>query len=134
MQIIFYFLVPWSAVNLVDFFIIRKGQYAIREIFNPRGMYGRLGWRGLTAYFVTVAIMVPFFSTPIFTGPVASAISGADLSVLVGIPVAAILYYVLASGVDRKTELATVAASNADLEKEFALAEVAAPEAPGPER
>ena len=126
--LIFYFLVPWSAVNLVDFFIIRRGQYAIREIFNPRGMYGRWGWRGLTAYFVTVAVMIPFFSTPIFTGPVANALSGADLSVLVGLPVAAVLYYALARGVDRTAELELVRSSNADLEKEFALAEVAGPE------
>jgi len=126
--LIFYFLIPWSAVNLVDFFIIRRGQYAIREIFNPRGMYGRWGWRGLTAYFVTVAIMIPFFSTPIFTGPIANALSGADVSVLVGLPIAAILYYVLARGVDRTAELATVQRSNAELEKEFALAEVAGPE------
>jgi purine-cytosine permease-like protein len=126
--LIFYFLIPWSAVNLVDFFIIRRGQYAIREIFNPRGMYGRWGWRGLTAYFVTVAIMIPFFSTPIFTGPIANALSGADLSVLVGLPIAAILYYALARGVDRTAELATVQRSNAELEQEFALAQVAGPE------
>lgn len=126
--LIFYFIIPWSAINLVDFFIIRKGQYAIREIFNPRGMYGRWGWRGMTAYFVTMVIMLPFFSTPIFTGAIANALNGADLSVLVGIPVAAILYYVLAQGVNRTAELATVQTSNAELEKEFALAEVAGPE------
>jgi purine-cytosine permease-like protein len=124
--LIFYFLVPWSAVNLVDFFIIRKGKYAILEIFNPKGMYGRWGWRGLTAYFVTVAIMVPFFSTPIFTGPVANALAGADLSVLVGLPVAAVLYYVLARGVNRTGEMEQVAQSNAELERELATRPVAA--------
>jgi NCS1 family nucleobase:cation symporter-1 len=91
-------------------------------------MYGRWGWRGLTAYFVAVAVMIPFFSTPIFTGPVANALGGADISVLVGLPVAAILYYALARGVDRTAELDTVRRSNAELEKEFALAEVAGPE------
>ncbi len=35
-----YFLVPWTAVNLVDFYAVRHGKYAITEIFNPDGIYG----------------------------------------------------------------------------------------------
>jgi NCS1 family nucleobase:cation symporter-1 len=40
-----YFLVPWTAVNLVDFYAVRHGKYAITEIFNPKGIYGRWSWR-----------------------------------------------------------------------------------------
>jgi purine-cytosine permease-like protein len=32
--------IPWTAVNLVDFYIVRRGHYAIAETFNPRGLYG----------------------------------------------------------------------------------------------
>ena len=42
--------IPWTAVNLVDYYIVRRGHYAIAEIFNPHGMYGRWGWRGILAY------------------------------------------------------------------------------------
>jgi purine-cytosine permease-like protein len=41
--LILYLFIPWTAVNLVDFYIVRRGHYAIAEIFNPRGLYGRWG-------------------------------------------------------------------------------------------
>ena len=46
-----------------------KGHYAIAEIFNPDGMYGRWGWRGIVAYLIGFAVMIPFFSVgTLFTG------------------------------------------------------------------
>jgi nucleobase:cation symporter-1, NCS1 family len=30
-------------VNLVDYFVVRKGHYIIGEIFNPSGIYERWG-------------------------------------------------------------------------------------------
>ena len=44
--LVLYFFIPWTAVNLVDYFIVRRGHYAIAEIFKPDGIYGRWGWRG----------------------------------------------------------------------------------------
>jgi NCS1 nucleoside transporter family len=115
--VLIYFLTPWTAVNLVDFYLVRKGDYAIKEIFNPRGIYGRWSWRGLVAYFVGFAVMIPFFSIgTFFVGPVAEAASGADFSIFVGLPVSAILYYVLARGQDLSEEHRLAAASEAELE------------------
>jgi nucleobase:cation symporter-1, NCS1 family len=45
-----YLFTPWTAINLVDFFFVRRGIYTIREIFRPDGMYGRWGWRGNVSY------------------------------------------------------------------------------------
>ena len=45
--LVLYLFIPWTAVNLVDYYIVRRGHYAIAEIFNPHGMYGRWGWRGI---------------------------------------------------------------------------------------
>ena len=70
--IILYFMIPWTAINLIDFFFVRKGNYAIKEIFKPNGMYHRWGWRGLTAYWIAFAAMIPFMSTAVFTGFVAT--------------------------------------------------------------
>jgi hypothetical protein len=36
--------------------------------------------------------MTPFFSTSIYTGPVAAALNGADVSMFVGLPVSAVFY------------------------------------------
>jgi NCS1 nucleoside transporter family len=127
--LILYLFIPWTAVNLVDYYVVRRGHYAVAEIFNPHGIYGRWGWRGITAYLVGFAAMVPFFSTPSFTGPVAKAIDGADLSLFIGLPVSGILYYVLARSIDVEGE-ARLAASEAD-DLEAAAAEHAMPETAG---
>ena len=111
-----YFLIPWTAVNLVDFYFVRRGHYAITEIFNPNGLYGRWGWRGLTAYFVALAAMVPFFSTTIYTGPIAKAMNGIDVSFAVGLSVAAVLYYALSRSLDLPAEVRAERASRAELE------------------
>jgi purine-cytosine permease-like protein len=58
-----YLFTPWTAINLADFFIVRKGRYSIRAIFKADGLYGRWNWRGLTAYAVGFIAMVPFFRT-----------------------------------------------------------------------
>ena len=70
LAVLLYLFTPWTAINLVDFYVVRKGHYSVREIFNARGMYGRWNWRGLTAYGAGFAAMIPFFSTDVYTGPV----------------------------------------------------------------
>ena len=104
--LILYFFIPWTAVNLVDYYLVRRGHYAIAEIFNPRGLYGRWGWRGITSYTVGFLAMAPFFSTGLFTGFAAKALDGADISLFIGLPVAGILYYVLGRSIDLDAEIA----------------------------
>lgn len=116
-----YFLIPWTAVNLVDFFLVRKGQYSIKQIFTPNGIYGRWGWRGLVSYLVGLAVMIPFFSTTIYTGPVASAIGGGDLSPFIGFPVSAVLYYLLCRDLDVEAEARLATRENEELEQEARL-------------
>jgi len=79
---------------------VRKGHYSVREIFNPQGMYGRWSWRGLTAYGVGFVVMIPFFSTEIYQGPVARLLGGADVAMLIGLPVAALVYIAACRSLD----------------------------------
>src|SRR5215213_4589800 len=99
-----YFLVPWTAVNLVDFYLVRHGRYAITEIFNPNGLYGRWAWRGVVAYLAGFVAMIPFFSTNFYVGPVADALGGADISFVVGLLVAGVLYLVFTRNLDMTAE------------------------------
>jgi purine-cytosine permease-like protein len=101
-----YIFTPWTAINLVDFFFVRRGVYVIGEIFNPHGLYGRWGWRGLTAYAVGMAAMVPFFVTTPFTGPLAKSLDSVDYSMFIGLPVAGLLYLVLCRSLDLRGEMA----------------------------
>jgi purine-cytosine permease-like protein len=100
-----YIFTPWTAINLVDFFFIRRGVYVIGEIFHRDGIYGRWGWRGLTAYAVGLAVMVPFFVTAPFTGPLAKQLSSVDYSIFVGLPVAGLLYLFLCRDLDLTGEI-----------------------------
>ena len=92
LSVMLYLFTPWTAINLVDFYLIRKGHYSVREIFNRIGMYGDWNWRGLSAYFGGFIAMVPFFSTGLYTGPVAHALNGADIAMVVGLPVSSLIY------------------------------------------
>ena len=75
-----YFLVPWTAINLVDFYLIRRERYDVPAMFDPNGRYGRVNWRTLIAYLVGVGVEVPFVSTEFYTGPMVEPLGGADIS------------------------------------------------------
>src|SRR6202158_4958828 len=115
--LVLYLFIPWTAVNLVDYYVVRRGHYAVAEIFNPHGMYRRWGWRGITSYLVGFAAMLPFLSTSKYTGFVASALNGADISMFVGLPVAGILYWVLAKSIDVEGETRIAQAEAEELER-----------------
>lgn len=113
--VVAYSLVPWTAVNLVDFYFVRRGRYAITALFDRRGIYGSWSWRGLTAYAVGFGAMVPFFATSFYTGPAADALGGSDISFAVGLTVAGTLYYLFGRGLDSPSEQAALAADNPEL-------------------
>jgi purine-cytosine permease-like protein len=115
LALLLYLLTPWTAINLVDFYLVRRAHYSIREIFNADGMYGRWNWRGLTAYGLGFAVMIPFFSTGMYTGPIARALGGADLAMLVGLPVAAGAYYLACRSMNVAQDRARAAAADASL-------------------
>jgi NCS1 family nucleobase:cation symporter-1 len=87
-----YFLIPWTAINLVDFYFVRRGRYDIDAIFRPDGIYGGVNWRTIGAYGIGVAVEVPFVSTTFYTGPLVEHLGGADVSWVIGLIVASGLY------------------------------------------
>jgi NCS1 family nucleobase:cation symporter-1 len=110
-----YLLVPWTAVNLVDYFFIRRGHYAITHLFRPDGIYGAWAWRGLVSYGIGFASMLPFAVLSFFTGPAAKALGGVDVAFLVGLTVSGLLYYGLTRSLDLAAEEPAVAASEEEL-------------------
>jgi purine-cytosine permease-like protein len=111
-----YFLVPWTAVNLADFYLVRKGRYAISDIFNHTGIYGRWSSAGLLAYFLGLLAMVPFMSLSFFQGPLSQALGGADIAFVVGLAVAALVYWALTRNLDLDAERLAIQASEQQLE------------------
>ena len=124
LSILLYLFTPWTAINLVDFYFVRKAHYSIREIFNPQGMYGRWGWRGIGAYALGMLAMIPFFSTEIYKGPMAVMLGGADVSMLVGLPAAALAYYAFCRSLDLEQDRRLAQEADAGLEEAFSRAGV----------
>jgi len=117
LSIMLYLLVPWTAVNLMDYFFVRKGHYAITDFFTPKGIYGAWGWHGIGAYIIGFAASVPFFDLAgIYEGPIAKALGDVDISWAPGLLVSAIAYYVLMRNVDLAKEQPAIEASTRELE------------------
>jgi nucleobase:cation symporter-1, NCS1 family len=121
LTILLYSLIPWTAINLVDFFFVRRGDYAILEIFKRNGIYGLLNWRGLLSYAIGIAVMVPFFAifngtSEVFVGFAARALNGADISLFVGLPVSAALSWILCQNLNLTEERRLAEVEAAELE------------------
>ncbi len=105
LNIMLYLLVPWTSVNLVDYFFVRRGRYAITHLLKPHGLYGAWGARGLIAYGVGFVVTLPFLVLPeVYTGPAARALGGVDVGWLVGLAVSGGVYFALSRSLDLARE------------------------------
>jgi purine-cytosine permease-like protein len=110
LTVMLYLLVPWTSINLVDYFFVRKGNYAIGQLLVPGGIYGNWGWRGLAAYGLGLMAIMPFAVLPgLYTGPLARLIGGVDLGWLAGIVVPSLVYYGFAQSLDLDRERMVIA-------------------------
>ncbi|MFJ5958794.1 purine-cytosine permease family protein [Paenarthrobacter sp. NPDC092416] len=107
LSFLMYVLVPWTAINLVDYYLLRHGDYRVEDFFKrDGGVYGRFNWVAIGSYVAGALIQVPFSATAIYTGPLAAALGGVDISWIVGLVVVAPLYYIAARVFRKKTETA----------------------------
>ena len=95
--LLLYVLVPWTAINLVDYSLLRHGQYDVPSFFRQDGgIYGRVNAVAVQCYLIGILVQLPLVATPLYTGPLARAIGGVDLSWIVGLAVTGPAYYWLA--------------------------------------
>jgi NCS1 family nucleobase:cation symporter-1 len=90
------FFTPWSAINLVDYYLISKERYDIPALSDPNGRYGAWRWDALAVYTVGLLAQLPFLATSFYTGPLVEPLGGADVSWIVGLVVPALLYWLVA--------------------------------------
>ncbi|MEG7359246.1 purine-cytosine permease family protein [Pseudomonas citronellolis] len=91
-------LVPWACINLIDFYLVKRGRYDIASIFRADGgIYGRFNPHAIIAYAIGILVQLPFANTALYVGPYANYLEGADLSWLAGLLVTCPLYYCLAT-------------------------------------
>ncbi|MFJ6633797.1 purine-cytosine permease family protein [Streptomyces sp. NPDC091376] len=90
------FFTPWSAINLVDYYLISRERYDIPALSDPLGRYGGWRWDALAVYGIGLLAQLPFLVTHFYTGPLVAPLGGADISWIVGLAVPALLYWLLA--------------------------------------
>lgn len=89
-----FILVPWVSINLLDFYVVNKKSYDIQSIFaRDGGIYGKFNAKALTAYFIGIAVQIPFLKNAFFTGALADVIPDADISWVIGLVVSLVVYY-----------------------------------------
>jgi NCS1 nucleoside transporter family len=107
---------PWAGVVMADFFIKRKGQIDVAELYRDpaSSAYGDINWSGIIAFLAGLVAgwlfedgLVAPLQGPISTG----LLGGADLSWLAGIVVAGGVYLALGRRMTAPTAVASGAGS-----------------------
>lgn len=88
------FFIPWSAINLIDYYFISQEKCDIKELSNPNGKYGRWNKIGIGCYFAGILFQLPFIDTKLYTGSIAKLMGGVDLSWISGLIFTAVLYFI----------------------------------------
>jgi NCS1 family nucleobase:cation symporter-1 len=91
LNLMIYLITPWSAINLADYYLVRKGNYRTEDMYRVDGIYGRFRWKTIAIYFAGVAVQAPFAQTSVYTGVIAARL-GVDVAWIVGLIVPAVLY------------------------------------------
>ena len=95
---------PWMGVLFVDYFLIRRQRYYIRDLYGLSGRILAFNRPGLTAYLVGLVAAALFSFTgknevlgiPLYSPLMLNYRNGGDLSYFVGFIVSSLLYYALA--------------------------------------
>ena len=76
---------PWSAINLIDYYLISRERVDIPALYNPGGRYGRWNVTALACYAIGIVAQIPFLAQTLYTGPITGMLGGADISWIVGL-------------------------------------------------
>jgi NCS1 family nucleobase:cation symporter-1 len=97
LYVLLFVFIPWSAVNLFDFYFVKKGAYNIRAFFDRKGEYRGFRLVPVTMYILGLGVELLFINQTFYVGPLVSALGGVDISWIVGFVVPFGLYYIVAT-------------------------------------
>jgi NCS1 family nucleobase:cation symporter-1 len=84
---------PWSAINLIDYYLVSRERVDVPALYDPGARYGRWNLTALVSYAVGIAVQVPFLAQSLYTGSITERLGGADVSWIVGLLVTGVLYW-----------------------------------------
>ncbi len=101
--LLLYVMVPWTAINLVDYYLIQHGDYDVASFLKADGgIYGNYNWPALACYAVGIMVQLPFVSNELYEGPMVPLLGGADISWIAGLALIGPLYYAVMRLVRRR--------------------------------
>lgn len=90
---ILYILIPWSVINLTDYYLVRHGNYPTSDFYATNGRFGKVNVPVMIVYLIAFGIEVPFMNTTVYEGPIAKSLNGGDIAWIVGALVTIPLYF-----------------------------------------
>jgi nucleobase:cation symporter-1, NCS1 family len=94
LSVLLFVFVPWSLINLVDFYLVQRERYDVASFYTPRGIYGAWRWVAVIPYLIACGTELLFVDQTDLKGPLVNALGGADISWIVGGVVAAAGYLI----------------------------------------
>jgi NCS1 family nucleobase:cation symporter-1 len=85
-------LIPWSIINLVDYYLIKKGHYDVEAFSDRNKGYGAFNIPAVLTYALGFIVQFPFMANTLYVGPVSAALDGLDLSWIVGSVASLVIY------------------------------------------
>jgi NCS1 family nucleobase:cation symporter-1 len=107
LDVLLFVFVPWSLINLVDFYLVQRERYDVASFYTPRGIYGAWRWVAVIPYLVALGLELLFVDQTDLKGPLVNALGGADISWIVGAVAAAAGYLIAVRVFGRGAEVAT---------------------------
>jgi NCS1 family nucleobase:cation symporter-1 len=90
--VLLFVFVPWTSINLTDYYFVRHGNYDVAAILDRNGRYGLFNRDGWIAYLAGMVAQALFVSQELATGPLVRFVGGADISWIVGLVVPGTIY------------------------------------------
>jgi nucleobase:cation symporter-1, NCS1 family len=84
---------PWSVINLVDYYKVSRERIDIPALYDPNGRYGRWNVPALVCFAIGIVVQIPFLAQTLYTGPITTMLGGTDISWIVGLVVTAAVYW-----------------------------------------
>lgn len=92
LEFVLFFIVPWSAINLIDFYILKRQQYTPDMYLTINKVFGKLNYLGVSVYAIVILLQVPFMNTQVYQGALSQKMNDLDIAWIVGVISATIIY------------------------------------------
>src|SRR5699024_12771627 len=85
---------PYSVINLVDIYILKRRKYTHQDFHQKNGAYSKLNYTGISIYHIVILAQIPFINTEIYQCVLSQQMNGLDIAWITGSISAFILYVI----------------------------------------